>query len=546
MRSLYWSLPCLSFLLIACSDDASTPSNNGAGGEAGADAAPPDSAAAEAASEASLDSSNPTDASTDAGESDSSDGAVLPDASETGVDGSIDAPDDGSSVWQEPAGNIIVNGGFEVWTGDVPQAWLGNTSTVDTSLVTKSTDTSHGPFALRVGNPSDDHVRLSTAPQSVKAGRYDCTYRVKGHGQIRNAHYHGTSGNGFSSYQPSGYHTIQGDWQTVAYQLTLPVDVDGVFELIFSIRSTDPAQGDLVIDDVACVRQPSPCDTQPCGSWAQCDVVTGACDPLPGLCGDASDCWSWETCNASHVCELQPGKCGQTADCAGTPATPVCDPATHTCIAGDPCAGVSCPTWQVCDPKQGKCVLAEGACATTADCLQAKPACDKASHLCQPVEHASNMVPNGGFEQWGDDGYGHQIPLYWMGTDFGSDNTGANEIPPSKVLPYATSVHSGALACQLVQTGIAERFTSEGFALPVGTYTCAYWVRGHGQIRHRVYSKAGWSTYVDFVPIDSADWVQQTFKLQGNTTQVRLIFYASYTQTDRDHIQIDDVVCTRD
>ncbi len=296
---------------------------------------------------------------------------------------------------------------------------------------------------------------------------------------------------------------------------------------------------------MACVRKPSPCDTNPCGAWATCDVVTGTCDALPGMCDAAADCWSWETCSASHVCELQPGRCGKTFDCSTLAATPVCDLATHTCIAGDPCAAVTCSTWQVCDPAWGKCVAGPGACVTTADCKQDKPVCDTASHMCQPIDHASNVIRNGGFEQWDDDGYGHQVPLYWMGTDFGTDNTGDNEIPWSKLFQYSTATHSGALALKVVQPGIAERFTSEGFDLPSGTFSCAYWVRGHGTIRHRVYSKAGWSPYVDFVQVDSADWLQQTFTLQGNVTQVRLIFYPGMTLADRDHIQIDDVACSK-
>ena len=81
--------------------------------------------------------------------------------------------------------------------------------------------------------------------------------------------------------------------------------------------------------------------------------------------------------------------------------------------------------------------------------------------------------------------------------------------------------------------------------LATGTYTCAYWVRGHGSIRHRYYSTAGWSVEFAQDAVDSDTWVHKTFPVEGNVRDFRFIFYASFTQADRDHVQIDDVVCTR-
>jgi hypothetical protein len=93
---------------------------------------------------------------------------------------------------------------------------------------------------------------------------------------------------------------------------------------------------------------------------------------------------------------------------------------------------------------------------------------------------------------------------------------------------------------------VAERFTSEKFDVPSGNYSCSYRVRGHGNIRHRSYSTGGWSPQTDFLVIDSNEWQPVFFRFSGNVRDWRLLFYPSRTQADRDHLQIDDVVCTRD
>jgi hypothetical protein len=140
------------------------------------------------------------------------------------------------------------------------------------------------------------------------------------------------------------------------------------------------------------------------------------------------------------------------------------------------------------------------------------------------------------------------IPDLWYGL-FGdlTDATAASEIDPAALVPYTTSVHGGAKACQVVQPGVtvAKRWTSEDFDIPAGTYSCAYWIRGKGDFRHRWYSTGGWSPNTSFETIDTDQWLQRTFTVTGNIRFFRLIFYISNTDAARDHIQVDDVVCTK-
>jgi hypothetical protein len=180
------------------------------------------------------------------------------------------------------------------------------------------------------------------------------------------------------------------------------------------------------------------------------------------------------------------------------------------------------------------------------------PACDTANHLCVSAEHEVNIFPNGGFESWnvyeipyhGE----HLIPDEWYGTfEDLSDHTGATEIDPELLQPYTSAPHSATTALQIIQTVelAPDRFTSEDFDIAAGSYTCAYWVRGKGDVRHRWYSSGGWSTETPFVQYDTDEWVQNVFHAPGNVRGFRFILYVARTDPARDHIQIDSVVCTK-
>lgn len=439
-----------------------------------------------------------------------------------------------------PVRNILENGGFEEWSDGRPILWIGEATSLSVDAIQMTSVGQHGgDHAVRLTNASDNHRRFSTAGYHMEPGDYRCTYWVRGSGSIRNAHYHGLEGNGFSSYE--SYVDIADDsWRQLSYEFRLPSDTD-VFELIFSLQLTDSSAGDLELDDVVCARLASPCDTVTCEDWARCDLNTGECVALSGRCGSDADCWSYEVCQADHTCALGEGRCETTADCDVNGPTPLCDRATYTCIAGDPCGGVTCDEWKVCWPETGLCVLREGRCMTSADCLGTLPACDVADHTCKGADDAANLMRGGGFEEWAANEWGDIVPVGW----FGQDIPGSNEIDAENVREWTDGPHSGAKACQLVQTGISDRFTTEAFDLPSGTFTCGYWVRGYGQIRHRYYSSGGWSVETERVTIESDVWLPFHFQVEGNVRDLRLIFYASYTDAARGHLLLDDVVCTR-
>jgi hypothetical protein len=498
--------------------------------------------------DAGVETPDAGDVTPDAGEQTPDAGVETPDAGEQTPDAGEQTPDAGEQTpdaGEEPEVSVIDNWGFEEWPAALPEKWFGSTSNISTDGVQKvTTNAFEGVNAVRLANSSTAHKRFSTLAKSMPAGRYSCTYQVRGTGDVRNAFFD----DDYSTY--SAYTTVDtGAWKKLAYNFNLAADVFDTFELIFSVRNTSGEH--LLIDDVRCVRAAEPCDQVSCEAWERCVNATATCEPLSGRCNDAADCSEWQACDESNTCVVAEGRCTRHADCAGTPETPVCESASHLCVAGDPCAGVTCshPATS-CNPRSGVCELAEGACFTTYDCLGALPACDPATRRCVSAAHSSNIILNGGFEAWdtyyipyyGD----HFIPDYWYGIDNGVSDPGS-EIKPSRLVHYTNAVHGGSTALQfVVPIQVAERFSSEKFDVPSGNYSCSYRVRGHGSIRHRSYSSGGWSPQTDFLTVDSDEWQPVFFRFTGNVHDWRLFFYPSRSEAARDHLQLDDVVCTKD
>ncbi|QSQ19143.1 invertase recombinase-like protein [Pyxidicoccus parkwayensis] len=484
----------------------------------------------------------------DAGNETPDAGNETPDAGSGTSDAGSGTSDAGSGTpdaGQNPDVSVIDNWGFEEWPGALPSMWFGSKSNIDISGVQKvTTNAFEGLNAVRLTNSSSTHRRFTTLAKSMRAGRYSCTFQARGTGDVRNAFF----SDDYSTY--SGYTSVDTtQWTRVAYNFNLANDVFDTFELIFSVRNTSGEN--LLIDDVRCARAAEPCDTVSCEAWERCENTTATCEPLSGRCNDATDCSEWQACDATHTCVVAENRCVRHADCAGTPATPVCDSSTHLCVAGDPCAGVTCSnSAMTCNPTTGVCELAEGACFTTYDCHGDLPACDPTTRRCVAASHPANIIRNGGFENWNTYSipyYGdHYIPDYWYGLDNGVADPGT-EIKPTRLVPYTIAVHGGSRALQfVVPIQVAERFSSEKFNVPSGNYSCSYRVRGHGSIRHRSYSSGGWSTQTDFLTVDSDEWQAVYFRFTGNVRDWRLFFYPSRSEADRGHLQVDDVVCTKD
>ncbi len=580
MRLFLPSVSTLVAVLLtipACGDGTTSPgdvsSQDGAAPDtdpqdvSAADGTPTDTAQPDVAADASVDSSLDTAPDDVLADAPSPDGVVDVSSGEevdgadgddgvTPVDAGPDAPEDTNADSTAPdttdpgpslGDNIFVDGSFERWSGGLPIGWVGEATNLSADGIAEDLAfPAEGLRACRLVNPSDSHKRFSSAPLAVPAGRYRCSVAVRGAGEIRFARYTGS----YSSY--TSYTTVaDAAWRTLDYDFSLSAPT-AAFELIFSIRNTDSAGGHLSVDDVVCAREVEACDALTCEDWQRCNPSTAACETAPGFCADAGECDEWQVCGDDHVCALAPGRCEGTADCGGG-ETPVCDLETHLCVAGDPCEGVVCEEWEVCDPADSVCDVADGRCEGPADCGDAAgegPVCDRAAKACVAIDAAVNVVPNGGFEAWSEVSFGGTatwlLPDFWYGLEDGGTYFPETEIAAGNVRRITDGPHGGEAACQLVDTAIpADRFTTERFSVEAGaTYDCAYWVRGKGTFRQRPYC-AAWAPDTEFQTLDSADWQQVRFSLSTSASWCVLVFYASQTDAAAGHIQLDDVSCIR-
>ena len=126
-----------------------------------------------------------------------------------------------------------------------------------------------------------------------------------------------------------------------------------------------------------------------------------------------------------------------------------------------------------------------------------------------------------------------------------------SEIPFSALKEYSAVPHFGSLALQVeYPKAAAERFSSLGFTVPAKSYDCVYWVRGKGEVRLQWYGSGGDSAKTmvpgngGFVRYDTTEWKREKFELRNSQSDLRLVFYVGATDAEKDHIQIDDVICT--
>ncbi len=377
------------------------------------------------------------------------------------------------------------------------------------------------------------------------------------------------------------------------------------FQVLIGI--SDTTDKGLLLDGMECVVTEGICEGITCKEWEICSLsgkntgngYVGVCKPRTGYCSITEDkpeqgtCANTEICDeTTHTCKRVDGKCDSHKDCTDD-AKPYCNKSTHECGEGNVCENAKCSEWRECTTaSRGTCIMKEGRCQTSADCPADKPACYGKEHLCVAPDftysvdkqkdcHISkeyfeylnkdengnfkselvcpiNIIPNGSFEDWyvhkfTENSTPHDMPTWWPALD---DYDNYFTVAPYKYItklsldavhPYTKSAYHGQKALQLVYTGQGgnNRFTSWGFTVPSGPWDCSYWVRGKGHVKIHTYSSLGDAPATSYVSYDTNEWQRATFQLnEKSATAARLVIYVSHTDASKDHIQIDNIVCT--
>lgn len=96
--------------------------------------------------------------------------------------GTDDGGGQGGDVDPITGDNLLVNGGFETWTGEKPASWdfvKGN------ATLTKSSDAKEGSNACEVSGSAESNLRLMSKEYVLLPGTYQIQSYIKGEGQYR-------------------------------------------------------------------------------------------------------------------------------------------------------------------------------------------------------------------------------------------------------------------------------------------------------------------------------------------------------------------------
>ncbi|MDL2223433.1 carbohydrate binding domain-containing protein [Bacteroidales bacterium OttesenSCG-928-M11] len=141
--------------------------------------------------------------------------------------------------YKEPEGNFVSNGGFESWTGSLPNTWSGT----QTNLTYSQSQDSHlGFYSVNLNNATGSEKHFSTQAYSVTFDYgYIVSFYAKGKGKIRTELYNGSSISSSNDFINVDSET----WQL--YQQTVFPDITtNLAEFVLSIKES----AGLLIDDV--------------------------------------------------------------------------------------------------------------------------------------------------------------------------------------------------------------------------------------------------------------------------------------------------------
>ena len=167
-----------------------------------------------------------------------------------GSDGGGDVPPTGD--------NLLGNGGFETWNGDLPANWK-TTSTAGNATLSKSTDAHGGSYSVSIGYTSSANKRMGYKETELEAGTYVFTFYAKatngGKCQTR-AGYVPVKDGSVGSYIYGDYVDIKNtEWKQVTYEFELK-EKSTVCLVIMNPKSTGYHESqNILVDDAKLIKK---------------------------------------------------------------------------------------------------------------------------------------------------------------------------------------------------------------------------------------------------------------------------------------------------
>ena len=146
--------------------------------------------------------------------------------------------------------NLLANGDFEAWTGEVPDNWK-STTPASTATLKKSTDAHGGSYSVCVGGQASANKRLAYKELTLKAGKYTMQFYAKG-GQCRPGYVPSNDDGSLGTYSYGGFVTLNTDeWTLVSHEFMLSTQTK-VNIVVMNPRSNSDQNytaTDMLVDD---------------------------------------------------------------------------------------------------------------------------------------------------------------------------------------------------------------------------------------------------------------------------------------------------------
>lgn len=159
---------------------------------------------------------------------------------------------EGGTPTPTPTGdNLLVNGDFETWEGDVPTNWK-TASSAGNATLSQSTDKHNGTYAVQIAGATANK-RMAYKETVYKAGTYTLKFYAKAAtadgGSVTAGYVPVTEGQSINASDYKYGESIDltnTEWKEVTYQFTLDADT----RLSIYVRMNKTSGKDILVDDV--------------------------------------------------------------------------------------------------------------------------------------------------------------------------------------------------------------------------------------------------------------------------------------------------------
>lgn len=179
-------------------------------------------------------------------------------------EGGGETPDDGEDTPDTPTeGNILENGDFELWDGNVPTNWK-SASTAGNVSITQSTEAHGGTYAASMGYAASSNKRMAYKETTLPAGTYKFTFYAKGTDTTAGSKcqtrpgYVAMKADGSAdsqNYKYGDYATLSAtEWTLVEHEFTLTEETTLCLVIMSPKGTSYHTSQNILVDDASLVK----------------------------------------------------------------------------------------------------------------------------------------------------------------------------------------------------------------------------------------------------------------------------------------------------